>query len=145
MIASSLSIPDSSVTQVGEFDLRTLPSAAYDYVTPMVETDPHGGQSVWLEAGPYVGAIGLLDGRVLYIVPRIGQRSFARMLFLAEGLDEAVRPEFETLARLGHDVEGSSWIKLLARAFVDQLVLIERSSRRPGRIALLTRGDVVRG
>jgi McrBC 5-methylcytosine restriction system component len=128
-------ILDSQSTELVGFDISWLPAKAYSYVTPRVEGTLDRVERVYLEAQPYVGALPLKNGDTLYIVPRAGRDSFSRMLLLSEGLDDAIRDEFEDLVRLGYQTEESlSWTHLLAHPYLHRLRLIEKLSLMPGRI-----------
>ena len=139
-------ISDSQKTEVPGFDISNLPSQAFKYVTPhFVERVP-GIRHVYLEAGPYVGTLPLLNGDTLYISPRAGRQSFSRMLLLSEGLKDAIRDEFEELARIGYESEIElPWSRILSRPFMTQLRIIERQSLMPSRIKEKQNRDYAKG
>lgn len=138
-------IHDSTTTKLTGFDLGWLSSEAYAYITPHVGKG-FPTSSIALEAGPYAGAIPLINGDTLYIVPRLGKGMFSRMLLVGEGLDQAIREEFRELVQMGIDAsEDTPWSSLLARPFIDRLKLIEKSSLMPGRIKMTDRKFLARG
>lgn len=122
-------VADSKTTEVAGFDLAWLPPSAYRYVTPRIVGQGTKGSVVMIDAGPYVGALPLLNGDTLYVVPKSGRQAFSRMLFVAEGLNKAQPEEFDELVSLGYAAgESNSWMKLLARPFLLRLRQIEKSS-----------------
>jgi 5-methylcytosine-specific restriction enzyme subunit McrC len=123
-------IRDSSRTHLAGFSLDWLPPWAYQYITPSVSRD---SCRIELEAGPAVGTIPLLNGDVLWIVPRSGQYAFSRMLLVSEGLDDSVQSEIEEEAALGVSDGDSSLTSLLARPFVTRLISLEKNSLAPMR------------
>lgn len=139
-------IYDNQVTDTYGFDISWLPTEAYRYVTPHISQALTGFSTVRLKAGPYVGALPLKNGDTLYIIPRVGRESYSRMLFVVEGLEDAVRKEFEQFVKLGHEKSGNTpWSILLARPFVDKLRLIEKESLVTDRIPVLRRLRYIKG
>ena len=135
-------VPDSTRTPLSAFQIDWLPPWAFEYLTPRVSRD---GTSVEIEAGPYVGAIPLANGEVLWIVPRAGQASFARMIVVSEGLGQTVRRDIEEEAVMGFEHGPSSLAGVLARPFLRRLRRIEKLSPSPGRELIRQRRGSARG
>jgi 5-methylcytosine-specific restriction enzyme subunit McrC len=139
-------IYDNQITAVAGFDLSWLPNRAYSYVTPHVGSTESNQSEVRLEAGPYVGTIPLRNGDTLFILPRAGRASYARMLFVAEGLEEAISKEFDRFVNLGHEDAGTApWVQVLASPFVDGLTLVEREGILISRENTERRLSVIKG
>jgi 5-methylcytosine-specific restriction endonuclease McrBC regulatory subunit McrC len=103
------------------------------------------GDIIALEAGPSVGAIPLLNGDVLWIVPRAGQNTFSRMLIVSEGLDDAIKDEIDGEATLSSDAGPVSLESALARPFLARLRGIEKLSLDSGRQKIYERRSSARG
>lgn len=137
---------DTTSSRLIGFDPTWLPSEAYHYVSPQIRTHREHLPEVWLEAKSYVGTIPLLNGDVLYIVPRIGRDTFSRMLLKTEGLDQSIRDEFDEISRIGlQEQENMPLLKLLARPFLEKLRQIEKLSLMPGRERVSSRQNYVKG
>ena len=136
------SIYDSVSCHLQSFDLEWLPPWAYEYVTPSTSRD---GRRIELRAGPYVGALPLLNGDVLWILPRAGQRAFSRMLILSEGLEDSIHDGYLEEAAIGAVDGESSLVALLARPFLSRLMSIEKNSLEPGREMISAQTQYARG
>lgn len=122
-------IYDNQKTDTAGFDISWLFADAYRYVTPHVNRLSSGKTFVSLEAGPYVGTIPLINNDILYIIPRAGRESFSRMLFVVDGIEDAVRKEFDQYVNLGYTEAGNMpWSILLAKPFIGKLRMIEKES-----------------
>ena len=140
-------IHDSQTTVLEGFNPSLLPKEASQFLTAYIQKNEQGKDRVVLEAGPYVGALPLLDGSTLYIAPRVGYASLSRMVSITERLDDAVHKEFSEFIELSYeDAEfENKWINLLTRSFIEQLRLIEKSSLRSERVWQAGQSSVVRG
>lgn len=137
---------DSRKTYLEDFDIAWLPPQASKYLTPHIQRARDGSQSVALEAGAYIGALPLTTGDTLYILPRIGQQAFSRMLAVTQRLDATFQREFDDFAKLAsQEGDNVSWIQLLARPFIKQLRLIEKNSLGISRVAVVERLNSARG
>ena len=105
-----------------------------------------GKTVISLEAGPYVGTIPLNNQDMLYIIPRTGRDSFSRMMFVVEGIDEAVRTEFDEFVNLGYTEAGNTpWNILLAKPFINKLRFIEKQSLVKNRENTYKKLGVIKG
>ncbi len=139
-------IHDHQAEVLTGFQPEWLPPAAYRYVTPEVSALTTTSPCIRLRAGPYVGALPLQNGDTLYILPRAGREAFSRMLLVVEGLDAAVRHEFDDFSSVAHEESGQApWTVLLARPFAHKLRLIERESLNNRRLPQAVRLGAVTG
>ena len=139
-------IYDNQVTETPGLDIAWLPATAYIYVRPHLQRTMLGIVDVHLEAGPYVGSLPLKNGDTLYIIPRVGRESYSRMLFIVEGIEDAVSYEFEEFARMGYEESGNApWHVLLKRPFVSKLRQIEKASLVTSRVPTYRRLNYMRG
>lgn len=119
--------------------------SATKYITPVFRGRKAGRAHVEFETGPYIGAIPLLDGNTLQILPRAGASTFWRMLWVAAGLNTS-QHRFPELAEIGHGRGGvSSWTRLLAEPFLRRLQLIRSKGVRFARPRLVSAASVARG
>jgi len=142
----SWAITESTVTFLNGFDIAWLPDQAYSYVTPQLKHTKGNHVLVGLESGPFVGAIPLSNGDILRIGPQAGEKALWRMLLLSEGLAGQLEKEFESFIEISYTDAGiGSWMALLARAYFEQLRLIEKSSLRSERVLVKRRLVSARG
>lgn len=139
-------IYDNQITETPGLDISWLPAAAYRYVTPHLRRVALRPNDVSLEAGPYIGALPLKNGDTLYIIPRVGRESYSRMIFVVEGLEDAVSKEFEEFVQIGFEESSNTpWGILLARPFVNRLRHIEKESLAVERQPTYRRLNYIRG
>lgn len=139
-------ITESTVTFLEGFDIAWLPDPAYSYVTPQLKHTKGNRLLVGLESGPFVGTIPLINGDMLRIAPQAGEKALWRMLLFSEGLGGQLDKEFERFTEISYSESGTGpWIALLARAYFEQLRLIEKSSLRPERVMVKRRLASARG
>jgi 5-methylcytosine-specific restriction endonuclease McrBC regulatory subunit McrC len=128
-------IYDNQTTDTLGFNISWLPTQVYNYVKPRIKQRRSTLPDIALDAGPYVGAIPLINGDTLYIIPRVGKESYSRMLFVIEGIEDSVNKEFEQYVKLGYGGNSDTiWTSLLARPFIERLRLIEKESLSTTRI-----------
>jgi len=124
------------------FRFEWLPNQASRYVT--LRVDRQG--LVAAKSEQYVGALPLLNGDTLRLLPKIGMKAFGRMLLVAECLENALGHEFSSLvASSTTDGDSASWLALLARGLVSHLGTIDAMSPSFGRARTAQRLDFVRG
>jgi 5-methylcytosine-specific restriction endonuclease McrBC regulatory subunit McrC len=142
----SWTITESSITELEGFEIGWLPTGAYNYLTPQIKHTRGGNEIIALESGPFVGTLPLINGDVLRIAPRAGEKALWRMLLLSEGLAEQMKREFDEFTQISFTETGSaSWLSLLARSYFEQLRLIEKNSLRSERVIVNRRLASARG
>lgn len=122
------SAAECSTTWLPEFPLGIVPSALEPQVRIVTR-----GMATGLEIGGIIGAVPLLNGDTLHIVPKIGPTNFFRMLLTAEGLGDRAPREFNGFASWGADDASDAVPALLARRFLFELALIDAEGPRFGR------------
>jgi hypothetical protein len=99
---------------------------------------------VGIESQGLVGAIPLLNGDTLQIVPKIGQVNFLRLLFRAEGLQPDLAREFESFVAYSQD-EPSGVETLAARRLMFGVAEVLSRSPMQGRRKARRRDDFATG
>lgn len=94
------------------------------------------GDELGIEIQGLAGAIPLLNGDTLHIVPKIGQVNFLRLLFKAEGLQRDLKTEFERFVEYSVD-DAPSIDSVVARHLVVSAATI--LARGPKRIRVQRR------
>ena len=134
-------VKDHEKTELIGFDLAWLPRSAYKYLTPIVNNG-----TVHIETGSYVGAITLKNNDSLHITPRCGQKSFSRMIMVADNIDDRLFKEVETAISTFSEKESSEqWIKIVADSFLNYLRQIEKQSLSPERQWQFNRQNTISG
>lgn len=85
---------------------------------------------VGLEAQGIAGALPLVDGRTLHIIPKVGQVNFFRMLFAAEGALGDLGKLFDAFVELVASDEPNFSGVVARRLFVDLDAILRRGVRR---------------
>jgi 5-methylcytosine-specific restriction endonuclease McrBC regulatory subunit McrC len=134
-------VKDHEKTELLGFELEWLPKTAYKYLTPILKNG-----IVHIETGPYVGAITLKNKDNLHIIPRCGQRSFSRMIMVADNIDDRLFKEAESaISKFSENESSDQWIKIVAEIFLDYLRTIEKKSLSPERQWLFSRQNTLSG
>lgn len=121
---------ECSTTWLQGFPLGILPSVLESQARVVTR-----GQDVGLEIGGVIGAVPLLNGDTLHIVPKVGPANFFRMLLTAEGLGERAKRDFDGFASWSTEDSADSVPALLARRFFSELALLDADGPRFGRSA----------
>ena len=119
---------ECSTTWLQGFPLGIVPSALESQVRVITR-----GTDTGLEIGGVIGAVSLLNGDTLQIVPKIGPTNFFRMLLTAEGLCDRASRQSEEIASWGVEDAPDAIPTLLARYFLSELALIDAEGPRFGR------------
>lgn len=119
---------ECSTTWLSGFPLGIVPSVLDSQVRVVTK-----GADTGLEIGGIIGALPLLNGDTLHIVPKVGPANFFRMLLTAEGLSDRVTREFDSFASWGTANGQNSVPVLLARRFLTELAKLDSEGARFGR------------
>lgn len=138
-------IREGEATEVRAFDPGWLPLSAGELVNlRWVARD--GERVLTLQARKHVGFLPLENGDTLQIAPKLGDKSFWRMLLVSEGLDRAMRKEFEDVTKVAvvETSEENVW-QMVAGQFVSAVEQIQQRSLDYGRRKQCERRESIKG
>lgn len=125
-------VEESSTTWVPGFPSGVLPPELASQVRSVSK-----GAAVGLEVGGVIGAVSLLNGDTLQIVPKVGPTNFFRMLLTAEGLFDKRHEVDRQFVSWGSDQAAEAIAAVLARRFLVELAQIEANGPRFERVSSL--------
>lgn len=122
-------VRESATTWLQDFPSAIVPGE----LASQVRVVTRGGQS-GLEVGGIIGAVALLNGDTLQIVPKVGQANFFRMLLTAEGLLDRIPNADQQFVSWGADDDPGAAAAILARRLLLVVAQIEAGGPRFARV-----------
>jgi hypothetical protein len=138
-------IREGEATEVHGFDPGWLPLTGGELVA--LRWVARGGERVLtLQARKHVGFLPLENGDTLQIAPKLGDQTFWRMLLVSEGLDRAMRQEFDGLTKAAvDDTNGQNAWQIVADQFASAVAEIQEKSAEYGRRKRRERRESIKG
>jgi len=136
---NTLIAQEGSVTWFDDLKLEDFPTPIPSGVRILARQ----GQ-VGLDIQGLAGALPLLDGRTLRILPKIGNANFLRLLFVAEGNQQELTREYEEFVSYSTD-DDTTVEQVAARSLLSSIGEIMRRSPKPCRTPKKVFGDFSRG